>query len=429
MKGKILIIYYHYREYPLRTTIQNFFNCFKKYSNSLCYYVNALFNIPSYLKNVNFDLIIYHDSFLYTRSRPKRFLHYKNSCKILKNLKAHKAAIVQDEHFQTKLLNQFINEFNINHIFSCAAPSEWKRIYPDINYEKVKIEDVLTGYLDEDIVKKIDKLTKNQDKRLIDIGYRASPMVYHLGSHGYLKYKIAEVFKSSAPRFNLKIDISNNPKDTFLGLDWYRFLLNCKYVIGVESGSSILDPEGKIERCVTEFIAQNPNADFQKAENTCFKGLDGELNYFALGPRHLESCVTKTCQILIEGNYNGILKANKHYIELKKDFSNLNEVLEMVKKNEVRGKIVEQAYRDIVESNKYTYRNFVKQILTSTLGENYNWSDINKTEKFLYKKNQKREKLIWKLIPAISWISNTILNNISKGWFLKIVKFFDQSKI
>lgn len=42
--------------------------------------------------------------------------------------------------------------------------------------------------------------------------------------------------------------------------------------------------------------------------------------------RNIEAAACGTIQLLFEGEYNGFLKPDIHYIRLKKDFSNINEV-------------------------------------------------------------------------------------------------------
>jgi hypothetical protein len=52
---------------------------------------------------------------------------------------------------------------------------------------------------------------------------------------------------------------------------------------------------------------------------------------------------------------------------LKRDFSNLNEVLEIMKDDNKRNQIVEQAYQDIVLSNKYSYQHLVNFVIDKSL--------------------------------------------------------------
>lgn len=39
----------------------------------------------------------------------------------------------------------------------------------------------------------------------------------------------------------------------------------------------------------------------------------------------------KTCKLLMKGDYAGVFRAGRDYIEIKKDFSNLDEVIQKVK--------------------------------------------------------------------------------------------------
>jgi hypothetical protein len=71
--------------------------------------------------------------------------------------------------------------------------------------------------------------------------------------------------------------------------------------------------------------------------------------------------------VLTEGEYNGILLPGRHYIAVKEDFSNLEEVLKEIKRDALRKQIVETAYQEIVESGKYTYRQFVDFVISRSL--------------------------------------------------------------
>jgi hypothetical protein len=117
------------------------------------------------------------------------------------------------------------------------------------------------------------------------------------------------------------------------------------------------------------YLAEHPGASFEEVERECFPGLDGGLRYVAISPRHLEACATRTCQVLVEGEYNDVLVPGRHYLELKRDFSNLEQVLNAVKQDHLRQEITEQAFRDIVASGNYTYRSFVEHVLREAVPE------------------------------------------------------------
>ena len=388
-----VLVVFHYYQFPLRATIRDHLYSFRNYSTHRCFYLNlAVREVPGYLKKIPFDLIVFHTIFLSSRWAPELFKATVEKARILKSINAVKIALPQDEFMNTTMLCDFINEFGIQHVFSVAPESEWPKIYPTVDFEKVHFHQVLTGYLDEATVAKVTRIRGSVQSRGIDIGYRAWRAEPWLGSHGILKTRIADIFLKEARRRGLKADISTRNEDTILGDDWYRFLSNCKYTIGVEGGASLLDGDGKIRESVGRYLALHPDAGFEEVEGTCFKDRDHSLRLFAISPRHLEACATKTCQILIEGQYNGILIPGKHYIELKRDFENLDQVFSVMEADQVREEIVERAYQDIVESGRYSYRTFVREILETSLNQGeiapsslvfslwrfilYNWMDI-----------------------------------------------------
>jgi len=403
----ILIVYGNYN-YPLRSTVKDHLYCFSRYSNYNIIYLNlAVRKVPSYIFKVPIDLVIFHTTFL--SKRWVNFNSFLKKARPLKELKTIKVALPQDEFIKTDMLCDFINEFEIDYVFSVAPESEWPKIYHKVDFQKVKFLKVLTGYLDDKTLLRIKKLEESSSNRPIDIGYRAYGIRHWLGRHGFLKIKIADIFKDVANKYNLKCDISTDGKDTFYGDDWYRFLLRCKYTIGVEGGATVLDRDGSIRYKTENYQAKHPDATFDEIEASCFPHEDGFLNLMAISPRHLEACATKTCQILVEGRYNDILLPGKHYIELKYDFSNIDQVIDTISKDKIRYKLTEQAYRDIVESERYTYRSFVNTILEKTLGH-------KKTPEFKEKLSSGQvfayKWMIW--AETFSWIGVIVTSTIIK---------------
>jgi hypothetical protein len=262
---------------------------------------------------------------------------------------------------------------------------------------------VLTGYVDEDLVKQISPLIRPHSERSIDIGYRASMLPAHLGKHGQLKYELIGEFNTRLANSDLNLDIrssnntlTNEDKSAVkLGNAWNTFLLDCKAFIGCEGGSSLLDFDGSIQKKVYNYSHEHPEATFSEIEKACFPGIDYNISCFAISPRHFEAAITKTLQILIEGYYGGIFKADEHYICLKKDFSNFENVIETLKDEKKCNSIVEKAYEEIVISGKYTYAHFVNEILSTIKKKpsNYNRFKLLK-DKVLIKRLFFREIIV-----------------------------------
>lgn len=362
---KILVLYKI--NYPnVRNTIREHLFSFKRYArDTQFHYFNVKNRIPQYLSKIKYEGIIIHYTFLAQRIH-KTDEDWKHFIKGINKLHGYKVAIPQDEYDDTDKLCHLFKTQGVKTVFTCFPREEdYLHAYPPEETGLANYIPVLTGYVDENAVKQIEPLTKQYEKRPIDIGYRARKLPYYLGKHGQLKTEITEVFAGKLQNTNLKYDISNtgDDKNTFFGQDWYKFLLSCKAFLGCEGGSSLLDKTGKIKEKVMEYEKKHPNASFREVEKHCFPGVDSNIRCFAFSPRHFEAIITKTLQVLVEGDYSGILKANKHYIPIKKDFSNIDEILEKLKNAQYCQDMINTAYDDIILSGKYTYGKFVETVL------------------------------------------------------------------
>ncbi|MGE3724344.1 MAG: hypothetical protein AB7I41_02245 [Candidatus Sericytochromatia bacterium] len=372
IKVYTILVLYGNVSFPQKKSLTNHLYSIRDYTSHRCVFFNAYYaEMPNFIKYAHFDLIIFHTTFMVIRwSDRQKFVRIMKKISVLKNIISTKIAIPQDEYINTDLMNEFINEFNVEHVFTVSPFSELDKIYPQVDRSKVQFHSVLTGYLSPQDLMLIERLRKDIPVKTIDIGYRAEHAPAWWGRQGLLKVKIAEIFKERAKDF--LVDISTRPEDTFFGNDWYAFLLKCKFTIGVEGGSSLLDENGDLKRKTIDYLKKCLDCgfkpDFYDIEKNIFPNRDGEISVVALSPRHLEACATKTCQVLIEGRYNGILEPNIHYIELKSDFSNLDLVLEKLKDEKLRISMAERAYQDIVMSQKYAYASFVSDLILKSLG-------------------------------------------------------------
>jgi hypothetical protein len=278
------------------------------------------------------------------------------------------ALLAQDEFIHTDLLEWMIDHFGIRTVFSVAPPSEWQAIYRTDQRRQLEIHQVLTGYIDDETVRRIDRLDSRRPRPDLDLGYRTAGRPYAwFGRHGMLKEEIATAFARAGAAAGIRCDISTDRRDTILGDDWYRFLMRCRWTFGVESGTSIIDRDGSIRRRTEAFTSAHPNASFSEIEASCFPGVDGTARLFAISPRHLEACITGTAQILTEGDYNGVLRPNEHYLPLRKDFTNLPDVLSLLTDDRLREDLIGRTRSDIVASGAYTYRAFVDQVITASM--------------------------------------------------------------
>lgn len=360
---KILVLFFQIGR-KNKNYINDHLYSFRRYVDGVeFFYFNAINGIPKFLCRPKFDGVIVHHSFLIRRWNREYYSDWHKRIGHLKKIKGYKIAIPQDEYAESDLLCELFREFNIKTVFSCLPPEKYHKIYPPGKIKLDHIETVLPGYIDEQAAEKIKSRWMGKKPRSIVLGFRALKYPYWLGSHGQLKYELGRKFKELLGHTGMAIDISSDPLKLIHGDHWYRFLLKCRSVLGCEGGVSLLDTSGDTRTAVEKYVRKNPLASFEETEKACFPGMDNNFNFFTISPRHFECIITRTCQVLLEGEYSGILRPGIHYIELKKDFSNITCVIEKIQDERYCEKIARRAYRDIYESSRYSYRIFAKHII------------------------------------------------------------------
>ena len=317
------------------------------------FYYNAVSGVPEWLRLFHFDAVLLHTTFLCMRWS-YLFHHWKWGLRWIRDLECVKIAMPQDEYDHSEILDEWLYEWGVSVIFSNFDEHERKILYP-IMHGKADFYKCFTGSIDEVIAKEYERRLLPIEERPNDIVYRATNLPYWFGSHGQLKHRIAEVVAERAKFHGLKCDISTSQEDTIVGDRWLDFLASGRAVIGCESGSSVLDRRGEIQAQIRNMLEENPVLSFEEVSARLPRGWDG-YRFFAISPRHFESVVTKTCQVLVEGFYDGVLVPHEHYIPLKRDFSNIDDVLEKVRNDQYVRDMVERAYKKIYLSGKYTYQ-------------------------------------------------------------------------
>jgi len=380
----MILILYHQKPRQQRKAISNHLLAFGKNPNVQVEYWNVAYGLPSVLANCGFDAVLFHFTFFLPNIN-KKFDHQFRHWGVLKQMNVPKSALVQDEYVNTQSICNFLKEFNVETVFTCLPESLHQIVYPS-SYTGVKhFHTVLTGYIDEEFVTSQKDITKSHSNRSMDIVYRARKMPYNLGIFGTYKSKLTDVFLAATSKETFSVDLSNDPNDFIFGDDWFRFVGDSRTILGCEGGASLHDPDGTIRACCNKILNSQANTDFEQVKEICFKNQDEKFPYYAISPRHFEAAILKTCQVLLEGQYNGILQADVHYIPIKKDFSNIDDVMEKIKNIPYCQQMAEKTYEDIVLSGRYNYQYFINFVLQNVLLHS-NMNNLDKSEQKALKK-------------------------------------------
>lgn len=355
---RILVLYWYPPGLELRPAVERHLRALDGYEDRLVYH-NAAHGSPPGLARIRPDAVLLHTTFLCLRWF-EDFPRHRRRFSWLAGLDCPKLAVPQDEYDHSDLLDEWLAELGATHVFTNFGQETRSTLYPRLAGEAEFCE-VLTGYVDESAAETLSGATVPLAERPHDIVYRASQLPYWFGSHGQLKHRLGAVVAERAKAHGLSTDISTRAEDTILGAPWWEFLGSGRVVIGCESGSSVLDPRGELQARIRRMLAVEPSLSFDEVADRLPPGWDS-WSFFAISPRHLEAVLTRTCQVLVEGSYSGVLEPNRQYIPLRRDLADLDEVLERIRDVALLECVADQAYEDIVESGRYSYAAFAVRL-------------------------------------------------------------------
>jgi len=362
----VLFLYFHYWDKNAPTIIEHI-SSFSKYSKFKVWGINTERGFPAGLKSLEFDIIVLHYSLL----GPK-YLLFGEFLEYLKNSRSsYKIAFFQDEHHYCQQRFAFLNDYNIDCVYTLLHPDNFKDVYEKYTGVKRLIQ-TLTGYVDDNVIKNAKKYSKPDNMRDIDIGYRARKLDWYMGKGAQEKSEIGEKFIEHAGGTELKLDIATAEGDRLYGNKWYKFLGNQRACLGVEAGVSIYDIQDVVRPEWERLRAENPSMTFAEMSECLFNKWEGNIPYRTISPRVFEAAAFHICQILYEGEYQGILKPMVDYIPLKKDFSNFDEVIKLFHDTRFRKRITENCYQHLIASGEYTYRKFIDAFDEELVKQGYN---------------------------------------------------------
>ncbi|MBM3996942.1 MAG: hypothetical protein FJ303_22745 [Planctomycetes bacterium] len=268
-----------------------------------------------------------------------------------------KAIFLQDEYDMTDAVRDAIERLGINIVFTCVPESSVARVYSPGRFGNVRFVNVLTGYVPFDIHDV--KLSKPMRERPIVIGYRGRRLGWWYGDLGQEKLIIGQRMKEICSERNIPADIAWEEADRIYGDDWFRFLANCKATLGTESGANVFDHDGTLSLEIKQALLANPDLTYREVHDTFLRDREGEVDMNQISPKIFEAIACRTALVLFEGQYSKVLEPDKHFIPLKKDFSNIDDVLARVSDDACLEALTARAYRDIVESEHYTFETYV----------------------------------------------------------------------
>ncbi len=348
----ILVLYNHGSTYI--NTVQEYLESFSKYSRHNIYYADGLQGSQCITDLSLFDVVAIHYSL---RLCLPDYIS-TDFAKALQKYEGLKVLFIQDEYNHTNLTIQGIRDLGINLVFSCVPPQYKEAVYPIENLPNVEFIHILTGAVPLHLEK--FHPVKPLSQRDLLIGYRGRVLPYYLGELAREKFTIGQKMRQICEERGLLVDIECDDNKRIYGDAWYEFLQNCRATLGTESGSNVFDFDGSLERTIQQALKINPALTYEEAYQRWIAPHEGLVKMNQISPKIFESIALQTALILFEGSYSGVIQPELHYIPLKKDFSNIDEVLDKIQDDEYLQDLTRRTYQDIIETGAYSYKSFIE---------------------------------------------------------------------
>ena len=340
-------------------TIYEYLDAFRRYLPHNVEYIPATINnsVPTTKVDLSvFDVVISHYSVVLC---VPAFID-PNIAKQMAEFKGIKILFTQDEYETTETTRTWMDKLHFDIVYTCVPKEGHELIFPSKRFPQTRFVNVLTGYVPEDSA--LEEFATPLEERELFICYRGRILPYHYGLLGYEKYEIGIEVRRLAEERGLPVDIELDESRRIYGNDWYHFLGSARATLGTESGSNVFDFDGNIKESIAKLRKENPRHTFEYIHKKLVAEHEGFVKMNQISPKIFEAIQLRTALVLFEGEYSGVVIPHEHFIPLKKDYSNFDEIVEKLKDLDYLKQMTERAYVDIIASGKYSYKQFIKFI-------------------------------------------------------------------
>ena len=353
MAGRLLIAYSNLCTHV--TTTREYLEAFARHSSWDIGYVNVTRGAELRFDLNEFDAVLH--------SYCARFIFedyvspsYKEALKAFRGVRV---LAVQDEYDRTNLLRDAIREHGFHIVLTCVPQDSLEYVYPSAMFPGTDFITVLTGYVPEAVGSGHGCRVPLCDRATV-IGYRGNDLGPRYGRLGIDKLEIGRRMRQVCEAQGIAHDIDWVADKRIYGEAWHQFIRSCRTVLGSESGSNVFDFDGSIEKWYRGLEAQGM-VDCESFR-TYIDARESEINMGQISPRVFEAAAQWTPMILFKGRYSGAIRPGEHYIELEKDFSNVDEVLRQAQDLDALEAMATRAHDHLIKSGAFSQRGFVEKL-------------------------------------------------------------------
>jgi hypothetical protein len=275
------------------------------------------------------------------------------------NFNGPKILLIQDEYDMPRKSCTLIRRLGIQTVFTTVPKEFVVQFYPPGELPNVKFKSCLTGYVPDELPL---ELVKPISERPVWLVYRGRKLPVWYGQLGFEKFSIAERMKAECVARSIPHDIEWEEGKRIGGPAWFSFVTNAKAVLGTESGSNVMDAWGDIRRGVEALSSERPDLSEEELYEASVAKFENNVRMNQISPKIFEAIALKTGLVLFEGSYSNIIKPDEHFIPLRKDYRNVDDVFNQLSDQGRLQAMVDRTYEDIVVRGENGYARFVKDI-------------------------------------------------------------------
>ena len=335
-------------------TVLDHINAFRRFSRHQVLTFNTKSMRRSLALELNeFDVVVIHYSVVLS----SRVYMSPSFMDKLRRFRGLKIEFLQDDYRWVNQATAAARDVGIDVLFTVAPEPAASKLYDEL-LPGVRRVLTLTGFAPDNLVSR--PVVPLADRHL-DVGYRARDLPFWLGKLSREKALIGQGFAERAPAYGLRVDISSREHDRIYGARWIEFLSSARATLGTESGASIADFDGGAERAVRAYLRTHPAAPFDEVHKAVLQPYEGNVVVNVISPRVFEAAALGTALVMYPGRYSGVVTAGTHYIELQKDFSNMDEVVAQLRDDDLISKLTRRTREDLIESGRWSFESFIKE--------------------------------------------------------------------
>jgi hypothetical protein len=299
-----------------------------------------------------FDVVVWHyvvPAYLEGRISPA-------ATKRLAGFGGLKVLFVQDEYDNTGTISHWMRRAGIDLMFTCVPMDGIDYAYPQSANPGVEFLPTLTGYVPED--RGWDRYALPMGERSLRLAYRGRVLPYRYGALAREKSDIGVRMKALCEQYGVRADIAVDEDSRIYGTDWYRFLGSARATLATESGSNVFDFDGSLAKAAAE--AEAKGVSFEDFHATHLTDIEGVVKMNQVSPKIFEAIRMGVALVCFEGQYSGVIQPDLHYIPLKKDYSNVEEVFAKLEDIPLLEAMTRRAFDDVIGSGRYSYKAFAQ---------------------------------------------------------------------